>query len=217
MFPKTVNHIAIVFDIIMFCVSSHELHSSPVTSVAQFLTATKEPTTKLVTVPTKQSSLVFHRCLLRTEEGQEHVESDLDTVDEQQPVLAWDDGEVDGVYHRPELPGSLAGGQQVVLDLVSDGRHAVAVDKSKVREEDGHEDGAPTDLVDRDLHGDGLGILSGDLRVQPVVEVMSGGAVVQETEGTESDESLPIEWSRSQEDLMLLFFGIVQRQRQPQW
>jgi hypothetical protein len=56
-------------------------------------------------------------------------------------------------------------------------------------------------LVNGNLGGDRLGILSWDLGVQPVVEVVTRGAVVKETKGRKSDKSLPVEWSSTDEDL----------------
>ena len=117
-----------------------------------------------------------------TEDAEEHVEGDLDAVDEDETVLVGDELEVDGVDEGPDLPASLARGEEVVLDLGGDGSDAVAVDEAKVGEEDGHEDGAPEDLVDGDLGEDGLGVGSLDLGIKPVVEVVARGSVVDKTE-----------------------------------
>jgi hypothetical protein len=77
----------------------------------------------------------------------------------------------------------LASGEQVSLNFVTNHCKAVAADKSQVREEDSHEDGAPDELVKCHLHGNMLGISPLNLSVQPVVEVMAGGAMVEETKG----------------------------------
>lgn len=66
-------------------------------------------------------------------------------------MLVGDELEVDKVNHGPDLPGSLAGSEKVVLDLVLDGRERVTVDESKVGEENSHEKRAPQGLVDEDL------------------------------------------------------------------
>lgn len=117
-----------------------------------------------------------------TEDAEEHVEGDLDAVDEDKTVLVGDELEVDGVDEGPDLPGPLAGAEEVVLDLGGDGSDTVAVDEAKVGEEDGHEDGAPEDLIDGDLGEDGLGVGSLDLGIEPVVEVVARGSVVDKTE-----------------------------------
>lgn len=57
-------------------------------------------------------------------------------------MLGFDVLEVDGMDKGPDLPRSLASTEKVVLDLASDGGQGVAVDQTKVGEEDGHEDGA---------------------------------------------------------------------------
>lgn len=137
-----------------------------------------------------------------TEDTEEHVEGDLDTIDEDETVLVGDELEVDGVDDGPDLPGSLAGTEEVGLDLGADGSEAIAVDEAEVGEEDGHEDGAPEDLVDSDLGEDGLGVGSLDLGIEPVVEVVAGGSVVDEAEDGEGDESLHVEGTARDEDLL---------------
>ena len=136
-----------------------------------------------------------------TEDAEEHVEGDLDAVDEDETVLVGDELEVDGVDEGPDLPGTLARGEEVVLDLGGDGSDAVAVDEAKVGEEDGHEDGAPEDLVDGDLGEDGLGVGTLDLGIEPVVEVVAGGSVVDKAKDAEGDESLHVEGTTRDEDL----------------
>ena len=56
--------------------------------------------------------------LLGSDERKEHVESNLDSVDEDETVLGRDELEVNGVHNRPDLPGSLACVEEVVLELV---------------------------------------------------------------------------------------------------
>ena len=142
-----------------------------------------------------------NRLRLGSDDAEEHVEGDLDAVDEDETVLVGDELEVDGVDDGPDLPGSLAGAEEVGPDLGSDGGEAVAVDEAEVGEEDGHEDGAPEDLVDGDLGEDGLGVRTLDLGVEPVVEVVAGGSVVDESEDGEGDEALHVKGSSGEEDL----------------
>jgi hypothetical protein len=131
----------------------------------------------------------------------------LDSVDKDKTMLGRDELEVDGMDNGPDLPRSLASTEKVVLDLASDDGHRVAIDQTKVGEEDSHEDGAlkkegkpceileisdevthivlgdpnlpPDQLVKANLHDDGLSLISRDLLVEPVVEVVSRGSVVQ--------------------------------------
>jgi len=147
----------------------------------------------------KGYSFALH--LFASNQRKEHVEGDLDTVDEDKSVLGGDELEVDRMDNGPDLPRSLACRKQVVLDLVTNGSERVSVHQTEVGEEDGHEDGAPDDLIKGNLHGNGLSVTSGDFRVQPVVEVVSRRSVVQETKGGKGDESLDIEGSASDEDL----------------
>jgi hypothetical protein len=144
---------------------------------------------------------IISSLVLGSNDREEHVECHLDTVDEDQSVLGGDELEVDGVDKRPDLPGSLACGEQVILDLVSDGTEGVAVAQTKVSEEDSHEDGAPDDLIKGDLRCDMLCFASLNGLVKPVVEVVSRGSVVEESEGRKSDETLHVEGSSTDEDL----------------
>mmetsp|Transcript_8699 Transcript_8699/g.13347 ORF Transcript_8699/g.13347 Transcript_8699/m.13347 type:complete len:88 (+) Transcript_8699:251-514(+) len=82
----------------------------------------------------------------------------------------------------PYLPRSLAGTEQVILDFASNGGEGITVAKSKVGEEDRHEDGAPQNLINTNLGGNRLSISSLDLSIKPVVEVVTRGSVVDETE-----------------------------------
>ena len=66
----------------------------------------------------------------------------MDSVDKDKTVLGGDELEVHGVDNRPDLPGSLTGTEEVVLDLVSNGNHRVTVHQTKVGKENTHEDGA---------------------------------------------------------------------------
>ncbi len=131
----------------------------------------------------------------------------MDTVDEEQPVLAGNELEVDSVDEGPDLPRTLARREEVILDLCSDNTERVTVNKSKVGEKDGHEDGAPQNLVDCDLHGNGLCVGSGDLGVEPVVEIVTRWPMVKETKGRERNESLHVESSARNEDLVVYVQG----------
>jgi hypothetical protein len=116
-------------------------------------------------------------------------------------VLRRDELEIDGVDNWPDLPRSLASREEVVLDLATNRRERIAVAKSKVGEEDCHENGAPEDLINSNLECNIFGACSLDLAVEPVVEVVSRWSVVEETKGRQSDESLDIERTSSNEDL----------------
>jgi hypothetical protein len=111
------------------------------------------------------------------------------------------------VHNWPHLPGSLAGGEQVILNLVTNGGEGISVDKSEVGEENTHEDGAPEELIDGNLREDGNGISTGDFFVEPVVKVVSRGAVVDESEERESGKTLVINGSSGNEDLMIMTEG----------
>jgi hypothetical protein len=125
----------------------------------------------------------------------------LDTVDKDKTVLRGDELEVDSVDNWPDFPGPLASSKQVVLDLVSDGCHGVSINQTQVCEENSHENWAPKDLIDGNLHKDVLSVGSRNLAVQPIVEVMARWSVVEKTEGREGDEALHVERSTRNEDL----------------
>jgi hypothetical protein len=81
--------------------------------------------------------------LLASNNGKEHVKGDLDRIDKDQTMLGGDELEVDGMDDRPNLPRSLAGRQQVTLNLLANSTKRVAIDQTQVGEKDGHENGAP--------------------------------------------------------------------------
>ena len=116
-------------------------------------------------------------------------------------MLAGDELEVDKVNGGPDFPRSLASRKKIGLDLGSNGSDRVSVDESEVGEEDGHEKWAPHGLVDKDLFGNGRTVLSGDLGIKPVVEVVARRSVVEKTEERKSDESLDVERTSGDEDL----------------
>jgi len=139
--------------------------------------------------------------LFGSDERKEHVESNLDSVEEEQSVLVGDELEVDKVNNRPDLPRSLASRKEIVFDLASNSSEGVTVDESKVGEENRHENWAPKDLVNENLFGDRSSILSGDLVIKKVVEVVTGRSVVEKTECGKSDESLHVESTSRNENL----------------
>lgn len=139
--------------------------------------------------------------LLGSKKGKEHVEGNLDSIDENKTVLGRDESKVNSMDNRPNLPGSLHGSEQIGLDLVSDNSEGVTVDEAEVGEEDAHEDGAPKDLVDCYLGGNGYSVGSLDFGVEPVVEVVAGGSVVDESEDGEGYETLDVECSLDDEEL----------------
>lgn len=92
--------------------------------------------------PTDSSWVHTISLFFGSNDGEEHVESNLDSVDKDKTVLGGDELEVHGVDNRPDLPGSLTGTEEVVLDLVSNGNHRVTVHQTKVGKENTHKDGA---------------------------------------------------------------------------
>ena len=142
--------------------------------------------------------------LLGSKKRKEHVERNLHSIDVRNTPLVRNKLEVNKVDHWPNLPGSLTGRQKVILDLASNDTQGVTVNQAKVGEEDTHEDWAPEELIDGNLCEDGGGVGSGDLFVEPVVEVMSGGAVVDESEEGEGGETLPVDGSTGDEELLCI-------------
>lgn len=116
-------------------------------------------------------------------------------------MLGRDELEVDGMNNGPYLPRTLAGTQQVTLNFVTNGGEGVAIDKSKVGEEDRHEDRTPHDLINTNLGSDRLSISTLDLGVKPVVEVMARWSMVDETEEGKSKETLHVEGASTDESL----------------
>ncbi len=107
------------------------------------------------------------------------------------------------MHNWPHLPGSLAGGEQVILNLVTNGGEGISVDKSEVGEENTHKDRAPEELVYGNLREDVDGSSPGDYVVEPVVEVVSRRAVVDKSKGRESGKTHVINGSSDNEDLMI--------------
>ena len=145
--------------------------------------------------------ITFCRLLLASNNRKEHVEGNLDRVDENQTVLGGNELEVDGVHNGPDLPRSLTSRKKIFLDFIDNHRKRVTVDQTQVGEENSHKDGTPEQLVHTDLKGDMLGFSSFNLPVQPVVEVVSRRTVIDEPEDSERDESLHIERSATDEKL----------------
>jgi hypothetical protein len=139
--------------------------------------------------------------LFASNDREEHVESDLHSIDKDKAVLGGDELEVDGMNNWPYFPRSLAGCEEIILDLVNNDSDRVAVHQSQVREEDSHENRAPDKLIDSNLQRDVLGFLSFNLLIKPVVEIVTRRSVVNETKDTKSDESLHVEWSTANENL----------------
>jgi hypothetical protein len=115
--------------------------------------------------------------LLASEERKEHVEGNLYRVDKDKTMLVGDVLEVDGVDKGPDLPASLTGDQEILLDLLTNDGERVSVYQTKIREEHSHKDRAPQDLINANLQGNILGTSSLDLAIQPVVEVVSRGSI----------------------------------------
>jgi hypothetical protein len=140
-------------------------------------------------------------CLFASNDREEHVESNLHSIDKDEAVLGGDELEVDGMNNRPYFPRSLAGCEEITLDLVDNDSDRIAVHQSQVREEDSHENRAPDELINTNLQCNMMGFLSFNLLIKPVVEKVTRGAVVNETKDTESDESLHVEWSTADKNL----------------
>ena len=103
--------------------------------------------------------------------------------------------------NRPDLPRSLACGEEVILDFVANGGGGVTIHKSKVGEKDSHENRAPKDLINSNLESNIGGTSSLDLAVEPVVEIVTRRSMVEETKGGQTNESLQVEWTTRNEDL----------------
>lgn len=116
-------------------------------------------------------------------------------------MLGGNELEIHRVYNRPNLPRSLARTEQVGLYLVDNDRDRVSVDQTHVGEEHGHENGAPDQLIKGHLHGNVLGFGAFNLTVEPVVEVVARGAVVDEPEDGEGDQAPDIQRSTCNEKL----------------
>ena len=106
--------------------------------------------------------------------------------------------------HWPHFPRSLACVEQVCLDLVANGGEGISVDKSEVGEEYTHEDGAPEELIYGNLREDMDGLSARDDFVEPVVEVVTRGAVIDESKGRQSGKTHVINRSSDNEDLMIM-------------
>lgn len=111
--------------------------------------------------------------VLGSNNGKEHVECNLNTVDKNKSVFRGNELEVHSMDDGPDLPRSLATRKQVVLDLVADCRERVSIYQSKVGKEDSHENGTPNHLVKNDFHRNRSTIFPLDNIVQPVVEVVT--------------------------------------------
>ena len=148
-----------------------------------------------------KSTSISHLSLLRSKKRKEHVERNLDSVDVWNAPLVGNELEVDHVHNRPHLPRSLACSKQVILDLISDDGEGISVDETEIGEEHTHEDGAPEELIDGNFRENGDGIGSGDLLFKPVVEGVTRGAMVDESEEGESGEAFVVDGTSSDEDL----------------
>ena len=107
----------------------------------------------------------------------------------------------------PDLPRSLACREEIILDLVANGGWSVAIYKSKVGEENSHENRAPKDLINSNLEGNIGRTSSLDLAIEPIVEIMTRWSVVEEAKGGKTDESLQVEWTTRDEDLCRIIKG----------
>jgi hypothetical protein len=139
--------------------------------------------------------------LFGSNQGKEHVKRDLDSINEDESVLGRNEFEVDRMNDGPDLPRSLAGRQQITLDLLANGSERVAVDQSQIGEEDAHENGAPEQLINGNLQRHMFGLLAFNLTVQPVVKVMSTWSMVNKTKDRERNEPFHIKCTSRYENL----------------
>ena len=110
--------------------------------------------------------------------------------------------EVNSMNKRPNLPRSLYSSKQITLDFVSNCSKRVSIDKTKVCKEYTHEDWTPKDLVDCYFCRNGSSICSLDFGVEPVVKVVSGWSVVDESEYGEGYKSLDVKSRLYNEELV---------------
>jgi hypothetical protein len=108
-------------------------------------------TTVNVTVKASSRDLGAIHLFPSSDDGKEHVEGDLDAVEEEQTVFVGNKLEIDGMHNWPDLPRTLASSKKITLEFVPNHCKGVAVAQSKVGEENCHKDGAPTDLVNGNL------------------------------------------------------------------
>jgi len=108
-------------------------------------------------------------------------------------MLVGNEFEVDHMDERPNLPRSLTGTQQIVLDFGRNRTKTISIDKTQIGKEDGHEDGTPEDLINGNLAHDTLQSSTLNLGIQPIVKVMSRGTMVGKSKETQRKESFHIE------------------------
>jgi hypothetical protein len=65
-----------------------------------------------------QAACVVH-LFARSNDGEEHIEGNLDTVEEEQSVLVGDKFEIDGMHNWPDLPRTLTSSKKIILEFVS--------------------------------------------------------------------------------------------------
>ena len=97
------------------------------------------------------------RLLAATNDRKEHVECDLNAIDKDQTMLGGDEFEVDRMDNWPDLPRTLTGGEQVLLDLIGNHGKGITIAQTQISKEYRHEDGAPNDLIKGNLHGNLFG------------------------------------------------------------
>merc|ERR1719223_534641 len=101
----------------------------------------------------------------------------------------------------PDLPRSLARGEEIRFDFVSNCGERVTVHESKICEEYGHKKWAPEDLVNGHLTEDRLRASTLDLAIKPVVKVMTRRSVVKKSESRKGSKTLPVKRSPSNKNL----------------
>eukprot|EP00968_Pinguiococcus_pyrenoidosus_P010570 scaffold840_cov265-Pinguiococcus_pyrenoidosus.AAC.14 len=122
--------------------------------------------------------------LLVAKEGQEDVVHNLHHVDVEEALIGRDEAEVHEVRRDPVAPGAHDRRRQVLLDLLLQVVHGLALGEVQVAEEHDAKDRVPRHLVDADLGEHRDHVRLGQHAVKEAVEVVAGGAVPQQTKGT---------------------------------
>lgn len=91
--------------------------------------------------------------LLRSNDREEHVEGNLNRVDENKTVLGADELEINGVNDWPNLPRTLDRLKQIVLNLVGYSPVRITIYQSHIAEKDRHKDRTPKKLINSNLQG----------------------------------------------------------------
>lgn len=117
-------------------------------------------------------------------ETQEHIVTNLNRVDIQQPLTRRDECKVNSMSWHPHGPASHNSCLQISLNLVYIIIKRFALHHVQVTEEHKTKDWVPNGLVNGNLCGYGQRCCSGEFAIEKSVEVMTGGTVDEEAEGS---------------------------------